>query len=1024
MRRTLRDQPQFPGEGVLQSPGQVRQAKGVTAGCGSPSNLHSVHVENSMERVKKSECVVKPKKPLKIGTLNVRTISKDGRRSELVYLFEKYGLNMLGVQEHRREHKEDIAYNNLGKSTMFITSSCIRNNQNARVGGVGLLLDKNSYNALSSIEKINERIMVAHFNGNPKCTVIVCYSPTNTLQSKEKVEEFYEALDSVISTIPPHNMCFLIGDLNAKVKGNWSYHSTSNNNGEKLEELKEEHRLWNATTSFQKRRGKIWTYTSPKGEHSQIDHILINKKWKNSIKNAEAYSTFKTVGSDHRIVVAQVRISLRKPKQLPKKVKLDWDVLRTNENLALKYSVEVGNRYNALRDYTDDADTCYEKFIDTNNKVAEELLPKLKKSVTKSQLCNHPAVTRARESLTEAYRDYSSRLTKEMRENIKAAKMNLDEAYDHAKASEIDNQVTAINGDSGFGKMRKVWKLVHDISGRNVAYAGKIDGSSEEERVEAWENHFKGLLGQPPKVTKVLKNLPKKKLACPIDDDDFTIEEYREVVDKIVEGKNGGADGLRPEVLRRGSHDLDHLILGMCNKALREGNTPTQWSEMNIVPVPKSGPLNKVENYRGISMCPVITKVLNKLILFRMRPAIEPILRKNQNGFRPERGTVAHILALRRILEGIRDKKLPATLVFVDFSKAFDSIDRDNMFEILKSYGVPKRMLQLIISIYEKTMARVTSPDGDTLLFKILAGIMQGDTLAPYLFIIVLDYALTQALEGKEELGFTLVPRRSRRHPAKIISDLDYADDIATISNTVQEAQKLIYQLETAAAEVGLHINAKKTQCINYNQTGGGTLNAIDGSVIKEVEDYKYLGAWISSTKKDFSTRRARAWDIAHKLKPLWTSKMPRATKVGVLTAAVESVLMYGSESWTLTDNLTKRLDGLYTRLLRFALNVTWKDKWTNKRLYDGLPKLSEKLQERRMKLAGHLVRHPEEAAHDIVLWEPLHGDPKRGAPTMNFVKQLKRDTGLESVAEIKAAMLDRDGWRDRARRTAGPPTG
>ena len=68
--------------------------------------------------------------------------------------------------------------------------------------------------------------------------------------------------------------------------------------------------------------------------------------------------------------------------------------------------------------------------------------------------------------------------------------------------------------------------------------------------------------------------------------------------------------------------------------------------------------------------------------------------------------------------------------------------------------------------------------------------------------------------------------------------------------------------------------------------------------------------------RKISKTRRARAWDIAHKLKPLWTSRMPRATKVGVLTAAVEAVLMYGSESWTLTETLTKRLDGLYTRLL------------------------------------------------------------------------------------------------------------
>ena len=204
---------------------------------------------------------------------------------------------------------------------------------------------------------------------------------------------------------------------------------------------------------------------------------------------------------------------------------------------------------------------------------------------------------------------------------------------------------------------------------------------------------------------------------------------------------------------------------------------------------------------------------------------------------------------------------------------------------------------------------------------------MQGDTLAPYLFIIVLDYALSKALEGKEELGFTLAPRRSRRHPAKTIIDLDYADDLATLCDTIQDAQKSMYQLETVAAEVGLHINAKKTQCTNFNQLAGGILTALNGNVIKEVEDYKYIGAWISSTKKDFSTRRARAWDIAHTRKPLWTSRMPRATKVGVLTAAVESVLMYGSESLTLTETLTKRLDGLYTRLLRCALNVSRKDK-------------------------------------------------------------------------------------------------
>ena len=108
-----------------------------------------------------------------------------------------------------------------------------------------------------------------------------------------------------------------------------------------------------------------------------------------------------------------------------------------------------------------------------------------------------------------------------------------------------------------------------------------------------------------------------------------------------------------------------------------------------------------------------------------------------------------------------------------------------------------------------------------------------------------------------------------------------------------------------------------------------------------------------------------------------------------IITCGV-SIIVYGSESWTLTAALTKRLDGLYTRLLIFALNITW----TNEKLYQGLPKISEKLRGRRMRLAGHLIRHTEEAAHETVLWEPLHGNPKRGAPSMNYVKLLKIEEG------------------------------
>ena len=956
----------------------------------------------------KNEKLLRAKKTLKVGTMNVRTVRKAGRLDELVFNFEQYGLSILGIQEHRLEHCEDLSYQSIGKST-FITSSCTRNAGNSKVGGVGILLSRASYKSLSSIERVSERIMVATFDGNPRTTVVVVYSPTN-VSDQENIDTFYNSLDALMSTIPPHNVCLLIGDLNARVKGQWSYHNATNRNGEKLEELVEEKKLWVAGTKFRKKKGKLWTYRGPNGYTSQIDHIIINKKWKNSVVNSEVYSTFSSVGSDHRVVVADIKLSLRKPKMAPRKVKHDWNCLRYDKDLAARYSIEVSNRFTALQCTEDDPTVQYQHFIVANNETAEQLLPKLKKPVRKDEFTNHPMVVLARKRLNEASKRYCVMVTKVNQQEVEIAKRNLDEAHDAARAEKLDEQVDCIKKDHTFGKFRKVWKLVHEVTGKNKAYAGKIDGDTEEERVKTWQNQFQNLLGKPPEVSKKLKDLPKIN-PTEIDDYEFTTDEYREVVNSLVEGKNGGADGVRPEVLKRSGSELDGVILEMCNRALNNGITPAQWSEINIVPVPKSGPLNKVANYRGISMCPMITKVLNKMILMRIRPSIEPILRNSQNGFRPGRGTVPHILALRRILEGIRDRKLPATIIFIDFKKAFDSIDRDNMFEILKAYGVPPNLLQLIISIYEQTMARVTSPDGDTVLFKILAGIMQGDTLAPYLFIIVLDFALRTALDGKEDLGFTLRTRRSRRHPAITLSDLGYADDLAALADCVADAQTILAEIEKAAAQVGLYINTKKTNCMSFNQDNVVDVVGSDGEVVKSVDDYKYLGAWISSSKKDFNTRRARAWDIAHKLKPLWTSNMPRKTKVGVLTAAVESVLMYGSESWTLTKALTNRLDGLYTRLLRFALNVDWSDHVTNVVLYAGLPKLSNKLRERRLGIAGHCVRHVEEAAHHTILWEPTHGDSRRGAPYMNYVTLLKQDTGYDNTHEIRTAMLCRDTW-------------
>ena len=125
----------------------------------------------------------------------------------------------------------------------------------------------------------------------------------------------------------------------------------------------------------------------------------------------------------------------------------------------------------------------------------------------------------------------------------------------------------------------------------------------------------------------------------------------------------------------------------------------------------------------------------------------------------------------------------------------------------------------------------------------------------------------------------------------------------------------------------------------------------------------------------------------------------------------MESVLLYECEAWTVTPKLSKDLDGCYTRLLRIVFNVNWKQRITNKELYGSLPKVSEKIRDRRLRFAGHCCRSKEEPTSRLLLWRPKHGKRKADRPTITYTDVLQQDTGLETP-DMRTAMLDRSVWR------------
>ena len=132
---------------------------------------------------------------------------------------------------------------------------------------------------------------------------------------------------------------------------------------------------------------------------------------------------------------------------------------------------------------------------------------------------------------------------------------------------------------------------------------------------------------------------------------------------------------------------MNKELLNVCNKTYF-GDAPNCWLQGAILPVPKKKDLSIASNYREITLFSSVHKMYNKMFLNRIRPILDEKLRTNQNGFRPGRSTFTQILTLRRIIEGVKSKTLPAVMIFVDFHEAFDSIHRGKLMDILKAYGI------------------------------------------------------------------------------------------------------------------------------------------------------------------------------------------------------------------------------------------------------------------------------------------------------------------------------------------------
>ena len=322
---------------------------------------------------------------------------------------------------------------------------------------------------------------------------------------------------------------------------------------------------------------------------------------------------------------------------------------------------------------------------------------------------------------------------------------------------------------------------------------------TKEERLERWIEHFKHLLNPAQTSGNSVLSIVEASESLEIDLGPIRFDEVLYAVHKLKNGKASGPDNISAEMLK--SHNgIADWLWDIVNKCWTEENLPQDWKLAEIVPLYKNkGKRYECGNYRGISLLSVPGKVFASIILNRRKDAFVQVLREEQCGFRKSRGCTDQLFALRQILEKCMAFQLDVSFCFIDFRVAFDSVDREMMYNIMKHYGLPKKVVNVIRNSYEGFKCCVKAEGEKGQMFDLKTGVRQGDVWSPILFDLVINYVLANSVQGGIDIG-------------RCVADLDFADEVALLSVSDSEVQANLHRIESSAEAVGLTINVGKTK--------------------------------------------------------------------------------------------------------------------------------------------------------------------------------------------------------------------
>ncbi len=686
------------------------------------------------------------------------------------------------------------------------------------------------------------------------------------------------------------------------------------------------------------------------------------------------------------MLVGEIEVKLQKLKQQKNYPKLDLKTLQEEVEVKAKFTTEIRTKLETTNT-TQCAKELVKIFQSNIKEAAKKSIPNCSKKKHK------PWITQEILELMNKRRKLkrNSKMYKQLDREIRNACQKAKEMMYNNQCQEIE-ELEKKNSQLMHTKIKETTNKYKTCSSASCIEAK--DGTIIMEKgpiLERWKEYI-GELFEDNRPPEFLNN-KKENESLPI-----LKEEVTKAIRSMPNKKAAGPDEVSIELIQA----LDELgaewMTMIANKIYDEGYFPIEMSRSVFIALPKKAGTTKCELHRTISLMSHMTKVILKILLQRIRGRTKGEISEEQFGFMPDKGTRNAIFTLRMISERCIEMQKDVYICFIDYAKAFDKVQHEQLFNILQGLDINNKDIELLKNLYWEQQAAVRIGQEMSDWINIKRGVRQGCVLSPELFSLYTEMIMRKIkhMDGVKIGGFN-------------INNIRYADDTAIITDSEQKLQTLMNKLVKESRNFGLEINRSKTfsMVISKKSQNPKCKIKIDGTQIKQVEKFEYLGSLITSdgkSDKEIKRRIGIAKTVFKSMsKVVSTRNINNKTKLRLIKCYIWSTMMYGCETWTISEAMKKQLEATEMWTLRRMLKISWIRMMKNDdilRRAGTERQLMKSIVQRQCSFLGHVLRR-RGIEHQVVTGK-VEGKRERGRQRLTFLEWLSKCLGKKRVEIIR----------------------